>query len=285
MSNLAIYKPKTKASEYAVYACNFYRGCSNQCDYCFLKKGVWAKTLGGNIPTLKKCFKDEEHAIKVFKNELNANIYELRKHGLLFSFTTDTMLPETISLTEAAARVCLKNGVPVKILTKRTDWVGAFLFELKMDETVWGIEPHRAFDLLAFGFTLTGYDCLEPYASSNIERVMAGRRLHSAGFKTFASIEPIIDFASSYEMVQFSSDYCDLYKIGLKSGGKYKKGDARRFLEKIKALPGTHKIYIKKSLRKLLDIDYPLENLGDNFVGADYDMFEQTTPFVIVNNL
>lgn len=280
-----IYSPKNSAAEYSKYACNFYVGCPNLCSYCYLKKGIWAKTLGGNKATLKKCFKDEGHAMEVFKKELHANIFELRKHGLFFSFTTDPMLPGTISLTEEAARVCLKSGVPVKILTKRTDWVGAFLFELKMDETVWGIEPHRAFDLLAFGFTLTGYDRLEPYASSNIERVMAGRRLHSAGFKTFASIEPIIDFASSYEMVQFSSDYCDLYKIGLKSGGKYKKGDARRFLEKIKALPGTHKIYIKKSLRKLLDIDYPLENLGDNFVGADYDMFKQTTPFVIVNNL
>ena len=31
----AIYNPKGKAGEYAPWACNFYTGCSNDCEYCY----------------------------------------------------------------------------------------------------------------------------------------------------------------------------------------------------------------------------------------------------------
>ena len=71
MSNKAIYKPKGAAAEYAEWACNFYVGCSNLCNYCYCKKGRGAKILGGDKPTLKKCFLgSEEHAIQVFGGEL-----------------------------------------------------------------------------------------------------------------------------------------------------------------------------------------------------------------------
>lgn len=33
LNGKAIYSPKGKAGEYAKYACNFYVGCSNDCDY------------------------------------------------------------------------------------------------------------------------------------------------------------------------------------------------------------------------------------------------------------
>ena len=95
----AIYHPSGKTGEYSEWACNFYVGCSNGCTYCYCKKGILARAIGGNVPTLKKCFKDEEHALKVFKNELEANFKELQKHGLFFSFTTDPFLPETVDLT------------------------------------------------------------------------------------------------------------------------------------------------------------------------------------------
>jgi DNA repair photolyase len=43
----AIYQPAGKAAEYAEYACNFYVGCSNQCTYCYLRKGIGKGTLDG----------------------------------------------------------------------------------------------------------------------------------------------------------------------------------------------------------------------------------------------
>ena len=62
--------------------------------YCFNKKGRFARVLGGNESKLKKCFKDEKHAIEGFEKELLQNLSELQKHGLLFSFTTDPMLKQ-----------------------------------------------------------------------------------------------------------------------------------------------------------------------------------------------
>ena len=70
----AIYNPKGKAAEYSKWACNFYTGCSNGCTYCYLKKGRGSKVLGGDKPTLKKCFKDEAHALEVFEKEMYKTI-------------------------------------------------------------------------------------------------------------------------------------------------------------------------------------------------------------------
>ena len=54
---------------------------------------TWSDT-----PKLKKCFKDEVHALEIFENELKANLPELQKHGLFFTFTT----PEEKAAREAA---------------------------------------------------------------------------------------------------------------------------------------------------------------------------------------
>lgn len=264
----AIYQPTGKAAEYAKWACNFYVGCSNGCEYCYLKKGRGAKILGGDKPTLKKCFKDEIHAIEVFSKELRANLPELQKHGLFFSFSTDPMLPETIRLTRFAISCCQDYNVPVKILTKRHDFLEAF------NEWAWFVGIKRS--LIAVGFTLTGHDELEKGASTNEERIMAMKKLHYAGFKTFASIEPVIDFERSLEMIQYTSSFCDLYKIGLMSGQKVDKSfydKLRSFnLEIVNTLANYHaKVYWKESIRKQFDV-FPDANCN---VDKDYNIFNQ----------
>ena len=70
----AIYNPSGKAGEYSDWACNFYTGCSNNCDYCYCKKGVMSH-VWSDTPKLKKCFRDEEEAISIFEKELLANLY------------------------------------------------------------------------------------------------------------------------------------------------------------------------------------------------------------------
>lgn len=67
---------------------NFYTGCSNNCDYCYCKRGVMAH-VWSNRPHLKKCFKSEFDAFSIFKKEVEKNIEDVRKSGLLLSFTTD----------------------------------------------------------------------------------------------------------------------------------------------------------------------------------------------------
>lgn len=261
----AIYNPSGKAGEYSYWACNFYNGCSNGCEYCYCKKGLLAHTMGGGAPTLKACFRDEEHALEVFEKELVKNLPELQAHGLFFSFSTDPMLPETIELTWAAVIQAIVRDVPVKILTKCASWL--------CECDILGLEFLERKDLVAFGFTLTGHDEIEPGASTNTERIEAMRKLHAAGFKTFASIEPIIDFDSSFEMIKQTIGICDLYKIGVLSGGKYSIFDTLNFVAKVYTRIGSlGKIYFKDSLLKLADIDREHE-LPGNCVDRDFNLF------------
>ena len=260
----AIYQPSGKAAEYSKWACNFYVGCSNGCTYCYCKKGILAGAMGMDKPQLKKCFKDETEAFNIFCNEFNKNIDELKNHGIFLSFTTDPLLPETEMLTFWAAGYSLFNRVPVKLLTKCTDWVDVFLERNK----IMGV--HNP-DLISFGFTLTGHDELEPNASTNQERIDAMRKLHEAGFKTFASIEPIINIDSSFEMIFKSYSFCDLFKIGLESGKKYSKSELQRFIKLIPHRVHESKIYFKDSLLKTAGI--ARENLPANCVESDFNIF------------
>jgi len=264
----AIRMPKGAAGEYGKYSCNLYVGCSNGCTYCYLNKPPFKKACGGKVPTLKKCFNDEQHALEIFENELKANLQELLKHGLFFTFTSDPFLRDTYRLTNAAIKRCLWNDVPVKVLTKMNVNVGTMI-------SLYGAFRQR----LAFGFTLTGHDDLEPNAFTNAQRIEAMKKLHDAGFKTWASIEPIIDFESSKDMIRKTAGFCDLYKIGLESGKKYDKTELLKFIEWCNSAYitedrcgfYTQKNYFKNSLLKQAGINR--EDLPINCVTRDYNIF------------
>lgn len=268
----AIYNPSGKAGEYSYWACNFYVGCSVGCKYCFNKKGRGASILGGDKPELKKCFKDEEHALEIFRIEVLNNVHELIKHGLFFSFTTDPMLPETKELTLRAMNTLVTNGIPIKILTKCAEWVDNFLSVNSPFVCHGKATMHK----IAFGFTLTGHDELEKGASTNQERIEATKRLHNAGFKTFVSIEPIIDFKSSWHMICDTTFHCDLYKIGLESGKKYDKEELKQFVSFVINRLENHslaKIYFKDTLLSQAGVNR--KDLSSVCVGRDYNLFRK----------
>ena len=262
----AIYQPKGAALEYAPWACNFYTGCSNDCEYCYCKRGVMSH-VWSTEPRLKKCFKDGDHALDVFRKELIKALrigdVSLKERGILFSFTTDPLLPETRWLTFRAVDVATSMGIPVKILTKRADFLHMVRF------------LHLEKSLVAFGFTLTGFDEKELGASLTDERIEAMRELHSMGFKTFASIEPVITPAMSRNMIEVTRDFCDLYKVGLISGAKkdyYNKDHLTLFCKWLLSRdPGYFKVYLKDSFLRYFGI--PRGNLCGNFVDADYNIF------------
>ncbi len=279
----AIYKPKGKAGEYARYACNFYVGCSNDCDYCYCKRGLLGHAMGAPTPTLKKCFKDYRHAYEVFWKELECNMDAIRQAGgLFFTFTSDPWLPETKKLTIEAVSYAIDNFIPCKILTKRADFIDNL--------PNWWIGTNRR-DCLAFGFTLTGCDELERNASTNAERIAAMKRLHEMGFKTFASIEPVISINMSGEMITRTLGCCDLYKIGLLSGHKsYYPEDVAHFVKNINDIVQEYnfancrdvKVYWKDSVLEFLKMDQAYRDIDTRFswkfnlphcVKADYDMF------------
>ena len=276
----AIYNPSGKAGEYSYWACNFYVGCSNGCTYCYCKKGILAGAMGGETPKLKSCFKDENHALEIFEKELKANSPELQTHGLFFSFTTDPMLPETIGLTTKAMNKAVgyfawdKEQIKVKILTKQTQWLNDkdWKYYIKGDKSSFWFDLHsqKVKHSVAIGFTLTGHDDLEPNASTNAERIKAMRKLHKAGFKTWASIEPVIDIKSSREVIKATNGFCDLYKIGLLSGKTFDRLDLRHFVVMVSNFTEA-KIYFKDSLLKQAGINR--SELPSNCVGRDYSLF------------
>lgn len=266
----AIYQPKGKAAEYSPWACNFFTGCSNDCEYCFCKRGVLSH-VWDNKPHIKKCFGTEYHAFEVFCNELDMVQELIGNDALLFSFTTDPLLPETRLLTFRAMEEAISRGINVKILTKRADWIDEFIRRTEIQTINYGDNKHH----LAFGFTLTGCDEKEPGASLNSERIEAMRELHELGFKTFASIEPIITSAMSRNMIEATLGFCDLYKVGLMSGVRkdfYEPVHLSVFWEWLKDLSDEgYKIYPKDSL-----LDYFYEDrscLEGNFVKSDYNIF------------
>lgn len=262
----AIYNPKGAAAEYSYWACNFYVGCSNDCSYCYCKKGVLSSAMGGTTAKLKSCFNNEVHALQVFEKELSKNIDSLREHGLFFTFTSDPMLKETIALNWEAAVLAIEKNIPVKFLTKS---VGGWVNDLTTIHKSWK-------KYIAIGFTLTGHDELEPGADTNAERIEAMKQLHKAGIKTFASIEPIIDFNSSIRMIKETAGACDLYKIGLLAGGKYNKTEAMTFYYSlIPLLSDTDcRVYFKDSFINLIGLDRQmLASTWSKAVGRDYNMF------------
>lgn len=264
----AIYNPSGKAGEYSYWACNFYNGCSVGCNYCFNKKGRGKNILGGNTPTLKKTLKDDYTASRIFIQEVAENVDELRKHGLFFSFTTDPLLPETKELTYFAIGVCQVNRIPVKILTKMGD-KEAIDFSVGASMYTWDKK------LIAYGVTLTGHNDLEPNGSTNESRINAIRDMNIEGYPTFASIEPIISFPRSLDMIEKSVDYCDLFKIGLESGRKYDKLQLNRFIDAV--IYSTEsmgcKVYFKDGLLEQAGIKR--ENLPSVCVTRDYNIFKK----------
>ena len=275
----AIYTTKGAAREYGRVGCNFYTGCPHECSYCYLKRGAPSKQLGGNVVQLKKCFKDEEDAIWKLKQDAVKYLYELRQTGVFFSFTTDPLIPETRDLTLHATMALSQMGIPVRILTKCADWLdtsfGNNLLELNV------------FDNIYIGFTLTGRDDLEPKASSNLDRVKAMRILHASGFKTWVSIEPVIDWKSASMMIGLSLDCCDHYKIGLRSGVKkdyYDLVGSGMYLDDLtKKITGAGKtVYLKESARALLRRCYK-EKYYNEILSRTVDMDGNKITFTTTN--
>lgn len=259
----AIYNPSGKAGEYSYWACNFYTGCSNACEYCYCRKGFLASTWSEK-PKLKKCFKSIDDALNIFQIEMQHNIEELRKHGLFFSFTTDPCLKETMFLTFRAMNICNKNNIPVKILTKMAMNKGQIL-QFIVNQNQMNKE------LIAVGFTLTGHDELERNASTNDERIEAMQNLYDNGYKTFASIEPIIDFESAFQMIKRTRLFCDLYKIGLKSGEHYDLSKLHEFMDDVWSIIPDLPTYWKDTLLEQAGIDR--KDLPSNCVDRNYNLF------------
>lgn len=242
-----IYKPTGAAGEYANYAANFYLGCPNGCTYCYLKRGPQSKVLGGNTPTLRKDYGSIEEELEDFKKDLDENLHLLQSEGVFLSFATDPMLDETYKATIQAARMCGERKIPVTILTKCAQHFDEFCHDLK---------KHRRY--VTIGVTLTGYDDMEPNASGNGERLNMISEAKAAGFRTFVSLEPVIDISMSNAWAKKAINYIDELRIGLKTpvgAYRYPIADFALFTLGMMSLCDLHKVNLqfKQSYKKLAE--------------------------------
>lgn len=259
-----LYNPSGKAKEFSYWAANLYVGCECRCKYCFNRKGRFSKVLGADKPTLKKSLGNPEKAFGIFMKEVNENIDQVKEHGIFFNFVSDPGQKDTIQLNIQCILFCMLREVPVKILSKKSWWIL---------EDNWQNLFLEYKHLIAFGWTLTGRDDLEPGADLNVTRILAAKKVHELGFKTFASIEPVIDFPSSAKMIGESRGFIDLYKIGLESGKKYILCEALSFYEDTSSfLQDDAKIYWKDSFLKLIGIDRC--DLPENCVTREFNIWK-----------
>lgn len=288
-------RPHGSAEEYGRWSVNPYTGCQNRCTYCYLKKGVWKNILGGDTPRLKKGLTDKEKAFTLAMEEIQKNREQIVSDGGVFmSFITDPCAKETRGLFFRIAKECVstKHNVPVTMLTKCTDFLPYtagkmdVLEEVRLtaawSRTIGSMTANINRDILAIGFSLTGHDELEPNAAPNAERIKAIRYLHCNGYHTWVSIEPVISFTSSLDMVyQALNAGCEHFKIGLLTSNtrvcrdRYNLRDCLHFVDDVMRMTNDKAtVYWKKSVRELMGAEYECQ-LEDypNSVGKDNSLF------------
>ena len=267
-------RPKGNAEEYGRWSVNPYIGCSHGCLYCYLKKGPSGAYLGQNMPVLKKGIVSNKHAYHLAMIEIYANYEEIISDGGLFmTFTSDPCIWETREILFAIAVDSARElRIPVMFLTKSADFINFWRYTDIATGMLNRSEIVRS--LLAFGWTLTGHDELEPNASSNDKRINAMRLVSANGLKTWASIEPVIDFPSSLDMIyQALNAGCQHFKIGLLTNNTrvvrkdfqfgehqfkaYDVLDCMHFIEDVmRVTSGKATVYWKQSVRDLLGTVY-----------------------------
>lgn len=247
-----IYQPSGAAAEYAKWACNLYNGCSNKCEYCYNRHSQGKGLLGKDEPTIKGSMSIDD-AYVLFEKELMKYKYDIiRDGGLFFNFVSDPCLPKTLPLNAGCIDHCIDEDVPVIMLTKMANWVYSKQWELVFEH----INEVQKKHLIKFGFTLTGCDELEQGAASNINRISAMAQLSAWGYYTWASIEPIIDVDSSFEMFQKTLPFCEEYRFGLNSLKKdYTKQQIIDFKDRVEEAnkPYGRKLVWKESVRKFIE--------------------------------
>ena len=197
-----IYEPNGKAREYARLAANPYRGCGHGCVYCY-------------VPAVLRMKPEEFHAGATlrpgFVEKFRRDCAKLsRREGVppvLFSFTTDPYNPVEMSspvMPEALAALH-ENGLAASILTKA------------------GRLAERDFHLLTardlVGTTLTFLDEdrsaeFEPYAQPPWARRTMLENAKELGLRTWVSLEPVLDAQETIRLIQATSAYVDLFRIG-----------------------------------------------------------------------
>jgi hypothetical protein len=140
------------------------------------------------------------------------------------------------------------------------------MHEFERNGTVWGMKPKM--NLFAFGFSWTGHDEIEIGAGTNEDRIDKLIKIKSLGFKTFLSFEPVIDYDSTFYVIEKSYKYCDFMRIGLLNGPTRDRNidlvELQNFFDRVSNLVKDVPIYWGDSIVSYLKIDR--QNMPSNCV-------------------
>lgn len=190
-----IYEPKGKAREYSPLALNVYTGgCDHGCSYCYCANIMrWGLSpQPRNLASL-------------------ANDAATAERQILLSFISDPYCASELKYrnTRKALGILSSAGCSVAILTKG----GTRCLEDLNTFVAWPDGRVKVGATLTFASAKRSAQ-MEPGAASPEDRVEALRKLHNAGVKTWASIEPVIDASESLAIIEKSLPYVDGYKVG-----------------------------------------------------------------------
>lgn len=239
-----IYEPSGMAKEYSPYACNLYIGCSHCCQYCYAPHTL--QRSAGNYFGRPAPRKD---VLKYLEKDLQERRYHKQ---ILISFIGDVYCDnaDQSQTTKNALMLLNQYRAPVALLSKGG---GKMLRDMDVFQDFG--------DRIMVGSTLTFFDKdksreWEPNAALPAERLAVLLGLHSAGIKTFASFEPVIEPSESLKLIEKTliDNSVDHYKIGKLNNykGLDKGVDWQSFLRDALAMlrPAKKQLYIKACLRE-----------------------------------
>jgi len=200
-----IYEPRGRAREYAALAVNVYSGCDHGCVYCYVPLLPWAQSGAHPTPKLRKAFSIEK---------LEREAAQLQERGVsgrvLLCFMTDPYQRLEINnlLTHRSVVVLHSYGFDVQILTKNP--LRAHILDT-------GI--YHVGDAIAATLTFSREDWQksarwEPNAPTPGDRYAGLEAFHRDGIPTWASLEPVIDPASTLRIIEETAGFVDHYKVG-----------------------------------------------------------------------
>lgn len=246
----AIYEPQGKALEYCTKrkkrkcACNLYGGCGHGCFDCYVPNNHHLMRTYG-FKSRQEFYKNphpRDGIIEALKRE--APRYQGEEVFLCFTCDPYQPINEKYQLTRQAIEILHANEIAVNILTKGkiTD------FDLLAKRP----------DLSKVGVTLTTTHPAtsrewEPNACLPNDRMRNINKARDLGIFTWASLEPIRSPESTLNVIKWSHDYIDEYKLGKWNYDPRAKDidwhklvhEAIELLEKLGC-----KYYIKEDLRK-----------------------------------
>jgi DNA repair photolyase len=237
-----IYETAGRAREYRELACNLHIGCSHGCKYCY-----GPSALQRTRESFAHVQPRKDILAKLTKDAIGYGKAG-EKRQVLFCFATDPYCHEDVEdgLTRQAIQICHQHGLGICTLTKG------------------GTRSLRDLDLFGSGddyaCSLTFLDPAkslewEPGAALPADRIEALSTFHTAGIRTWVSLEPVIDPEATLEIIRQTAPIVDQFKIGpLNHSPLAKAVDWRAFAYQAKSLLESLgcQYYFKADLRKYM---------------------------------